>query len=154
MVIVIALEIAGLLVKDYLDNKILIRGKGNKNKKFALRPEVCELINEYLQTRNSNSEFFFYAKGHKNGITGNAVFDRILKIGKLAGIPEEKLAKIGAHSLRRNFITKVVKQYGVAIGSKLARHSSWKTTQRYVIVDEEEINEALLNQNAVYFKEN
>lgn len=150
-------EISAMKTEDYnsTTGKIFIRGKGNKDVYRSLRPEVCELVEKYLLERDTKSKFFFYntkRKDNLGGITTNAVFDRIQLLGRLAGIPEEKLSNIGCHSLRRTFITKVVNQFGVPKGSKLARHSSWTVTQRYVIIDEDEVNEALLNQNAAYSK--
>lgn len=54
---------------------------------------------------------------------------------KAAGIVAEKGVRLGAHSLRRFYITSIVRAAGLAVGQELARHSTPTLTKKYTDLD-------------------
>lgn len=125
---------------------LLVKGKGNKNVKLAMKPEVLNIFNVAINNRKSDSQYLFYGKGHKGKLTGQAVFDRVIKAARNAEILEERINKIGAHTLRRTTISRWAKKYGILIARDMARHNDVITTERYAKTTQQDIDKAFLSE--------
>ncbi len=123
---------------------LYVKGKGNKKVKFAIKDSVLDIINEASKQRKSNCEYLFYGQKTKEGINGEAVFERVVKAAKNAGISEDRVAKIGAHTIRRTSVSRWARKYGILVARDMARHSSTKTTEIYAKVTQENIDDAFL----------
>lgn len=140
-------EVTNIKIEDIKDCQLLIKGKGMKNVKFSLRPEVCEMINKFMNERKSTSDYLFYSnkgKTAKNKISGQAVRDRVVLAAQNAGISEERIKKIGSHTLRRTCGSRIAKKYGILVAREVLRHSSVVTTELYVEPDDSQVQNALL----------
>lgn len=135
-------------IKEEIGGKtyLYVIGKGNKKVKFVIKNSVLEIINEANKLRTSNCKYLFYGQKTKEGITGGAIFDRVIAAAKNAGISEDRLAKVGAHTLRRGAITRWAKKYGILVARDMARHSNISTTQIYAKVTQQDIDKTFLEE--------
>lgn len=138
-------EMTNVKVKDIFNNKILIFGKGSKEREVPLTDEFMEFFNNYIATRNNNSEYLFTALGHKGKFTtGGAIYDRVKEAVKDAGFSEELIKKIGPHSFRKYFGKFICRTSGVDVAQILLGHSNVSTTiANYDEVDEERKKNAI-----------
>lgn len=144
-------EVASIKLSDIEDCKITLHGKGNKHVSMVMKPEVCSLLKEYIGNRKSNSEYLFYSKKFKEGITGQAVGDRFKKAAKLAGISDDRIKNITAHVARKTFGSRIANEYGPLVAMKALRHAHLATTMNsYVKVDQNKVDAAILGQSILF----
>lgn len=130
-------EVANIKLEDIDGCNLRIVGKGDKPANVPLTDEVCELMSAYVSARKHDSEYLFIGKGTHDGITGEAIAYRVKKIARDAGLPEEVLAQVTPHTLRKTFVTDIAREYGVGAAQAAARHASLQTTtQCYINSDE------------------
>ena len=127
-------ELAGLDLADYdpESGKLVIRGKGNKERTGYLNNGAARAMADWLAVRG-NQEGALFQPVNKGGrilpqrITPQAVYNLLDKRGKQAGI-----ANFSSHDLRRTWISDLL-DVGADISTvaKMAGHASVITTQRY-----------------------
>ena len=137
-------EVTNIKMSD-IDNstdQILIRGKGNKERKVGLNQTSLNAINKWLDKVRGRDSGYLFCRIRKNGkmnanvkISDQSIYDIIKLRCEPHGI------SIAAHDLRRTFITFMISN-GVDILDvmKMAGHSSPETTKRY---DKSGLNKAL-----------
>ncbi len=127
--------ICNIKLRDIQGCHILVSEKGNSQRTILLDETVCHLLNIYMATRKSDSQYLFYAtRGEtSNGgaLTGTSVNNRVKSAMKESGLSEEKIKSVTAHRIRGSAITSVISQYGLNAGMKFANHVSLTTTQIY-----------------------
>lgn len=126
---------------------LYVKGKGNKKVKFAMKDSVLKLLDEAIKNRESDCKFLFYGQKTKEGLTGNAIFNRVIRAAKNAGVSEDRIEKIGAHTLRRTAISRWATMFDILLVRDMARHNDIRTTQRYVKVKRQNIDNAFLFDN-------
>ncbi len=138
-------EITNVKVVDFFNNSILVFGKGSKERSVPLTDEFMEFLNEYIQSRNNDSEYLFTAIGHKGKLrNGDAVYCRVKEACKDAGLSDDVIEKIGPHSLRKFFGKFICRTSGVDVAQKLLGHANIAVTiNNYDEVDEERKVEAI-----------
>ena len=138
-------EIVEIKLTDIAGNKILVHGKGNKERLLTLTNEACSLLEKYLQKRKINSEYLFTATGGK--LSTDAVGQRVKSAAKHAEIDPERLKKVTAHVTRKTFATNLVDN-GIPINviQSALGHSSVNTTMLYAKVHNKNIENAMLSQ--------
>ena len=126
-------ELVTAKVSDIRDNRILIHGKGDKERMMALQGWVVDLLNEHLS--KSNDEYLFPSRKGGGQVTTNAIRYRIRRIAENAGIEEERIIKITPHSTRRYFATALLNNgTDITVVQSVMGHSSINTTMRYAKV--------------------
>ena len=129
-------EIANIKMSDIDGCKIRITSKGGDEYYTHLNTTLCDMLNEYIQDRDTDSEYLFYGiKGVQSAdgrITGTSVNNRVRACAKRAGIEKN----ITAHRLRATAITNAAVNHGMALAQGLARHKSISTTNIYVNTEE------------------
>jgi integrase len=144
-------EIVGIKISDIKDCEILITGKGGDEAYTYLNDNLCALLNEYLsKERDTDSEFLFYSsrgESSPNGqLTPQSVNNRIKSAARKAGISEERVSLITAHTLRRTAITRMAFGRGKYAAQMLARHKSDSTTDLYIAKDNDFVKELLMEE--------
>lgn len=144
-------EITNVRKNDFKDGKLLVHGKGNKEVAIPLNDYVAELLSQYLETREDDSEWMFVSQrgGHK--ITAESVRQRIKKNMERAGFNPERIDEISAHSFRRTGITSLINDEGIdaMVVKDLARHAAIATTQRYIQKTDKAMKRAVESQKVV-----
>lgn len=129
-------------VSDVRENRILVHGKGDKERWVALQSWVVDLLNAHLS--ENKDEYLFPSRRGGDQVTTNAIRYRIKRIAKNAGVEEERLSKITPHSTRRYFATAVLNNgTDIAVVQQLMGHASINTTLRYAQVLHSTMDNAL-----------
>ncbi|MCL2332889.1 MAG: tyrosine recombinase XerC [Actinomycetia bacterium] len=120
-------EVAGLKVADIDDDfgRVLLRGKGNKERYVPLHPLALAKLRDYTRGRGAGP-VFLSTRG--NALSADAIRRIVARYAKLAGIT----AKLSPHSLRHTFATDLLNE-GLDLRSvqELLGHANLSTTQIY-----------------------
>lgn len=114
----------------------IIEEKTNKKREFTVPNEVYNFIKMYvLENMISPSTKIF-------DISVRAVQKHLKIVCDFLG-----LRKVGTHSFRKYFATNIYinSNYNILLVSRLLQHAEVKTTQRYIGIDNKEIEDALKN---------
>jgi integrase/recombinase XerC len=129
-------EVLALKVRDFENSAIIIQGKGNKQRKVPVLPEIKQ---EVLATFNARvgktldiNSFAFLSTRDDSALNPRAAQRFIEKVRKLFLLDES----FTPHTLRHCFATHLL-QNGVQINDlkTLLGHENISTTQRYLHVD-------------------
>lgn len=134
-----------------INNGILkIHGKGNKERELPLTPFILDMINNYLANRKAQSEYLFISMRGYHQITPGSLLARVKTACKMAGIDEDKIKKIGAHSIRRSFACNLLLDgWSTFAIQKALGHESILTTEKYIEPAKSlAATKALLNQES------
>jgi len=128
--------------------RILIHGKGNKERKTLLREDVVELLSKYLETHND--EYIFSSQKGGGKISTEAIRMRIKKIAGLAGIDANRVGNITPHSTRRYFATSLVDDgHSINVIQSAMGHADYQTTLRYAKVRNATVDNAISSSNRI-----
>lgn len=134
-------EVAGANRTDIKDDKLIVTGKGNKERYVYLNARAKIALDEYFKTRTDDNEAMFVGKIHNsNGeierITRDNIEVLVRKLGKRAGVEN-----CHPHRFRRTMATQALKS-GMPIEqvSLMLGHEDLSTTQIYARSDEREIH--------------
>jgi len=127
-------EIVGLELDDFTANsgKILIRGKGKKQRTAYVINGALDALKDWLSIRGDSAGPLFVPinKGGKlqpGRITTQAVYNMLVKRAE-----EAEVDTFSPHDLRRTFISDLLdKGADIATVSKMAGHANVTTTARY-----------------------
>jgi site-specific recombinase XerD len=145
-------EARKIKLEDISSCKILIHGKGEKERVVVMDNVLCEALNLYLEERDTDSPYLFYPTrgeySEDGKLTGTTVYNRVKAAGKRAGFSEEKLAKLTPHRLRGTAATRLIWLYdgNLELVRRILGHSSVATTKIYDETDSGLAEYALLNQ--------
>lgn len=134
-------EVCLLQMKDINRNeqRILISGKGGRERYVPLDPIVDEAIQEYLKSRNSSIAELFVSK-KRGSLTPRAIQLMVKKYAQEAKIDK----KVTPHKLRHTCATHLLQEGAHLVSiQKLLGHKSLTTTQIYLhitIVDLKELS--------------
>lgn len=138
-------EIVGINRKDIKDNKIIVTGKGKKQRTVFLNAPAQFAIAEYLSTRTDNDDALFVGRAQNS----DAKIKRLEK-GRIEQIFRESGRRIGIekchpHRFRHTMATSALR-HGMPIDqvSKMLGHSQLTTTQIYAKSEESDIENAHL----------
>lgn len=143
-------ELVCLKRKDIVDGRILINGKGGKQRSIILLPEVEGLLNEYLFDRKDNNEYAIISqKGCQ--YSGEGIRARIKALAKKAGLDPERIEKITPHKMRHTFATNLVGDGNdLRIIQEAMGHANINTTMSiYAHVKTSILDKALLKQRGI-----
>ena len=103
-------ELSTLKIKDIVEDRILINGKGNKQRSLLLQPEIAILLNGYIEDREKSGDTCEFAIVSQKGgqYSGEGIRLRIKALAKKAGLDPERIDKISPHKMRHTFATNLV----------------------------------------------
>ncbi len=143
-------ELVGINISDidFVENKLNVIGKGNKERTIYLNNACIKAINSYLAVRprdgvKYNSRDALFLSEQKKRISNRTVQYIIKNELKLADI--EKYDKYSVHKLRHTAATLMYKYGNVDIRAlqELLGHESISTTEIYTHVDNDQIRHAV-----------
>lgn len=140
-------ELCDIEPSNIRENTLYVIGKGNKERKIYLPDSTLKVLEEYLEFKKKNNlentKYLFVSKTGSQLKTPN-IDDLIKKYCQLAGINKN----ISAHKLRHSFasISHNVGNVDIRSLQELLGHSSIKTTQIYVSVNDEKLKDSI-NKN-------
>lgn len=127
------------------DEKIIIRGKGNKTRTIMLyaAPESLKLLRRYLRVSNITSGALFRGNPRKGGsslpMKYNSAYELWQKYTKKAGV------KLNIHALKHTFATELVNEgVNLDVVRKLLGHKNMQTTMRYAETNGNKIKRELM----------
>ncbi len=116
---------------DFDERTIRVRGKGDKDRIVLFDEKTKDLITNYIENENPDSEYLFINKNGRK-LTPRYVQLMIKRYAKEAGIEK----KVTPHVLRHSFATHLLKNgVDIRVIQQLLGHSSLSTTQIYTNVD-------------------
>lgn len=144
-------EMAHITMKQWEDmmrwnnRKIIILGKGDKERAVYINDMAIEYVNSYLMRKNGHSESGYLFETGKGNSLDDSNLNKMLKRSAMkANLPYAD--KVTCHALRAGFATISSKRgTPVAVISAALGHSSLTTTTRYIKTCEEDINNAMMN---------
>lgn len=139
-------ELCELPVTGILGDKLLIHGKGAKERLVPMHDTAIHALNKWLDARGAtDSKYVFPSHGKTGHITRDAFFKLIKKCAVLAGIDP---ARVSPHVLRHSFASHLL-----AGGANLRAiqtmlgHEDISTTQIYTHVLPEKLKETVSNHH-------
>lgn len=124
----------------------LVEMKTQKRKTIFLNDAVIESLNVYYTKRSSATDQYIFQsrKGTNCPISRQQAYRIICEAAEYAGIMEH----ISCHSLRKTFGYHAWKNgASPAVLMKIYNHSSYQITQRYLGIDQEDMDEVYQNMN-------
>ena len=133
-------EVTNIKLEDISDGKLLVHGKGNKERILAINEYVQNLIKEYLEKRGTNFEYLFCSQkgfgsssGHWHKVSAEAIRQGVKKAAGLAGIDEKRIEGISCHTMRRTFACDLARNQVSAFQiQKAVGHENITTTNLYL----------------------
>ncbi|MDR2268709.1 MAG: tyrosine recombinase [Rickettsiales bacterium] len=142
-------ELCEMPMNAILGDKLLIRGKGNKERIIPMHSEAFEALEKYMEIRKHfyalESKFVFPSNGKTGHITRDAFFKSIKKCAVLAGIDPKR---VSPHKLRHSFASHLL-----AGGANLRAiqmmlgHEDISTTQIYTHVLPEKLKKEVFEHH-------
>lgn len=135
-------ELCELPVNAILGNKLLIRGKGNKERIVPMHDEAMESLEKYMEIRNNfltvkNSPFVFPSRSTTGHITRDAFFKTIKKCAVLAGIDP---SHVSPHKLRHSFASHLLEGgANLRVIQTMLGHEDISTTQIYTHIQSDKL---------------
>lgn len=133
------LKVSDVRGKTHLEVK---EQKTGKLKRFPLRGNLLELIEEYIKNKSDNDYLFPSRNGNNKPISRVMAYNIISNACKKAGIQD----RCAIHSLRKTFAYHHYQTFkDVAMLQYLLNHSSPSITLRYIGITQDNIEESLMN---------
>jgi integrase/recombinase XerD len=133
------LKIEDLQLKRGQNSLVVISGKGGKTRLVQFGVGLKNILLEYLDYRDTDSEYLF-ASERQLFMSVSALQKVFKRAAKKAGLP----ARYSIHALRHTFCTMLYKAsgYNLRLVSLMAGHSSPNTTAVYAAVVNPDIEKA------------
>jgi site-specific recombinase XerD len=131
-------EVAGLHLADlYLDEghpRLVIHGKGSKERSVYLSPQAERAVRAYLAERLRAASDFVFLSYQGGGMSTTAIHKRLIRYRARAGV------QLSAHRLRHSFARDLLSA-GVPVTTiqKLLGHAWLETTQTYVAASDRQV---------------
>lgn len=131
-------EVAGLCLVDlFLEEeypRVVVRGKGSRERGVYLSPQAKRCLQEYLAERPSVKSEFVFLSYLEDGLSTTSIHNRLLKYREEAGI------QITAHRLRHSFANDLLNADApITSIQKLMGHRWIESTQTYVLANDKQV---------------
>ncbi len=138
-----ASEVVGLDIKDVdiCSQKLMVRGKGRKERVVPFASETAYWIEKYLEVRPESGSRALFLNNRKDRLTTRSIQRIIQKHAQKAGISSH----VTPHTLRHSYATHLLHRgMGLREVQELLGHASIGATQIYTHVGGEELKKAYL----------
>jgi site-specific recombinase XerD len=131
-------EAAHLQLSDlYLDEdfpRMVVRGKGSRQRAVYLSPQAVQVLRDYLAARPAVASDFVFLSYQNQGLSTHAIHMRLLRYREQAGLT------LTAHRLRHSFANDLLNaDVPVTSIQKLLGHRWIETTQVYVQANDKQV---------------
>ncbi len=137
-------ELCELPISAYLGNKLLIHGKGAKERMVPIHERARHTLEKWLSIRDDKeSKYVFPSSGKDGHITRDGFFKILKKCAVLAGIDPHR---VSPHVLRHSFASHLLAGgANLRIIQTMLGHEDISTTQIYTHVLPEKLRETVQN---------
>jgi site-specific recombinase XerD len=131
-------EVAALRLVDlFLDeeyDRLVVRGKGSRERGVYLSPQAKACLQDYLDERPAVKSEFVFLSYLEKGLSTTSIHNRLLKYREMAGI------QITAHRLRHSFANDMLNADApITSIQKLMGHRWIESTQTYVMANDKQV---------------
>jgi site-specific recombinase XerD len=131
-------EVAALLLSDlYLDEphpRLVVRGKGSRERSVYLSSQTERILRRYLAERPTASSDFVFLSYQLEGLSTTAIHKRLMRYREQANV------RLTSHRLRHSFANDLVSaEVPVTTIQKLLGHRWLETTQIYVTANDSQV---------------
>jgi site-specific recombinase XerD len=131
-------EVAGLSIADlFLDEthpRLVIHGKGSRDRAVYLSPLAERSLREYLAVRPTVASDFVFLSYQLDGLSTTAIHLRLMRYRKQSAV------SLTAHRLRHSFANDLLNaDVPVTSIQKLMGHRWIETTQTYVLANDHQV---------------
>ena len=134
---IVALDVGDVRGKNYVQ---ITEKKTGKFKKLLINSKLKPMIDEYTKGKRADTPLFVTIFG--NRLDRFAAYHIIVDACKAAGLEE----KVGTHTLRKTFGYHHYKKFkDIVLLQKIFNHSSSSITQRYIGIEQDEIDQSYAN---------
>ena len=136
-------ELINLTIDQYHNDPIIIKGKGDKERVVYITADTRDIVNQYLETRNSNTQYSnLFLSSWGCPMQSNNVSIMLKNTAKKAGL--ENWESISNHWLRTAAAT-MQSEAGqpIEVIQEMLGHSSINTTRRYVKIADKRLQQAM-----------
>ena len=137
-------ELANVRIGDVRDGRILVHGKGKKERLLILHPSVAQELYNHIEKRREDEEFYSNIRGREaedhvfvssrggHGVTPESIRCWIKESLVAANLPPERVEVLSTHCVRHSSATRMLSA-GAEIGmvQQFLGHSSQNTTRIY-----------------------
>lgn len=132
-------ELCGLNTGDISDDKVRVRGKGNKERVIPIASSAVAAVDHYLTQFRREGDGPLFLSSHGQRIDRVAVWERVKFYAKKAGISKD----ISPHTLRHSFATHLLENGAdLRVIQEMLGHAHIGTTDRYTHVSRKHLHEA------------
>ena len=135
-------ELCSLPLTANLGDKLLIHGKGAKERLVPMHHDAQDALNKWLEYRDeTNSKYIFPSKSNTGHITRDGFFKILKKCAVLAGVEPER---VSPHVLRHSFASHLLAGgANLRIIQTMLGHEDISTTQIYTHVLPERLRDTV-----------
>ena len=131
-------EVAAIQMSDlYLGEeppRLLVRGKGSRQRSVYLSPQAKRTVREYLAVRPKAASEFVFLSYLLDGLSTTGIHDRIIACREQAGL------KFSAHQFRHTFANDLLNaDVDITSIQKLMGHRWIETTMLYVQANDKQV---------------
>lgn len=128
-------EVASLTRTNVKENYLIIRGKGEKERKVPVPHSVWLLLQRYMAVHTA-SDYVFYASQTNEPMTLNAAYAAFHRAKEVCGLP----AQLHPHNLRHTSATHLQRSSrDITITQKFLGHANPATTMLYAQIADEDV---------------
>jgi site-specific recombinase XerD len=131
-------EVAALQVSDLFTDedfpRLLVRGKGSRERTVYLSAQALQALRAYLLTRPGAASDFVFLSYQLHGMSTTAIHKRLMRYRQQAGL------SLTAHQLRHSFANDLLNaDMPVTSIQKLLGHRWIESTQTYVLANDKQV---------------
>ena len=136
-------EVAGLKMDDLRLPRLIVRGKGSRERTVYATNEVRQALDAWLDVRQAVESKFVFLSYQNQGLSTTAIHKHLMIYRQMAGI------SITAHRLRHSFATSLLAA-GAPVTSiqKLMGHRRLNTTRSYILIEDQQVKNDYLSASS------
>ena len=136
-------EVAGLKVADLQLPRLIVRGKGSRERTVYAMDEVRQALEAWQDVRPAVENEFVFLSYQNQGLSTTAIHKRLMGYRQIAGIT------MTAHRLRHSFATSLMAA-GAPVTSiqKLMGHRRLNTTRSYILIEDQQVKSDYLSASS------
>lgn len=134
-------ELINLTLEQYYSQTIIIKIKGNRERKIYFNEECRKIVDAYIAVRKDSDIPNLFISNQGTLMRRDCISKMLRKVASKANIEEH----ISNHTLRHTYVSEICNEYGINVAKDVICHSDISTTQRYAHNTEDTVKNVMLN---------